>query len=358
MAVRAARRWQGAVAAFTAAGFLAAAADHDLLGTADGRIFEAIRARRDVRMIGVARRVSALAEPPIVYPVLLLAGAAAARRGGWRRACAPCLVVASGAAVRKLLADIIARQRPPAEAWLAEPEGFSLPSRHTTLAVLAVGAGAWALGLRGAAAGAAPLVAAAGVGASRVCLGVHWPADVAAGWLFAEGWLLLTCPQLRTDSYQRGSSMESPADIDVRCSAVVFRGDSVLLVHRAHGDADDWVLPGGTPYPGESMAACAQRETLEETGLPVTPSRVAFVLESLAPGARRRMVDLVFLAVGPAGREPESQESQFEARFVPLSVLPGLALRPPLAGYLRALRARGPARTAAYLGNLWRPDAA
>jgi len=150
--------------------------------------------------------------------------------------------------------------------------------------------------------------------------------------------------------------MENPAEVDVRCSLIVFRDDSVLLVHRARDGADDWVLPGGTPRPGEGMAACARRETLEETGLAAEPARVAFVLEALAPGDTRRVVDLVFLAVLPVRGEPEPQEDDLEARFVPLSVLPGLVLRPPLAGHLRALHARGPARTGAYLGNLWRPD--
>ena len=56
--------------------------------------------------------------------------------------------------------------------------------------------------------------------------------------------------------------MGQPAGPDVRCSAIVFRGQEVLLVYRVREDGDDWVLPGGTPRPGESMAASARRETL------------------------------------------------------------------------------------------------
>lgn len=41
--------------------------------------------------------------------------------------------------------------------------------------------------------------------------------------------------------------------------------------------------------------------------------------------------------------------------FVGLSELDRLDLRPPVAGHLRGLHARGASRTAAYLGNLWRP---
>ena len=77
--------------------------------------------------------------------------------------------------------------------------------------------------------------------------------------------------------------MDQPAGAHVRCSAVVFRGQEVLLVRRVREGGDEWVLPGGTPCPGESMAACARRETLEEAGLAVEPARIAFVLESHGP---------------------------------------------------------------------------
>ena len=192
MAVTTPRQLAAASAAFATVAGLAAAADHAWLADADSRALEAIRERRTQSATTVARALSALAEPAFVYPVLALAGAVAARRGRRWRAVSPFLVVVGGAAVRRRLSQAIARPRPPAEAWLTEPEGFSFPSKHTALAALAAGASIRALGFDGAPAQATSLLAAAGVGASRVYLGVHWPTDVAAGWLFAEGWLRLT----------------------------------------------------------------------------------------------------------------------------------------------------------------------
>ena len=147
--------------------------------------------------------------------------------------------------------------------------------------------------------------------------------------------------------------MDQPAGVDVRCSAVVFRGQEVLLVRRVR---EDWVLPGGTPRPGESMAACARRETLEETGLAVESARIAFVLESQGPRSGLHTVDLVFVGnISVPGQQPRSLEPTLNARFVPLDLLHQLDLRPPMAGHLRGLHARGTEQTAAYLGNLWRP---
>jgi len=56
-----------------------------------------------------------------------------------------------------------------------------------------------------------------------------------------------------------------------------------------------------------------------------------------------------------SGLEPQSPEPGLSARFVPLGQLHQIDLRPPIAGHLRGLHNRGAIRTAAYLGNLWRP---
>jgi len=144
--------------------------------------------------------------------------------------------------------------------------------------------------------------------------------------------------------------------IDVRCSAIVFRREAVLLVRRTPDGIAVWTLPGGTPREGEGMGACARRELSEETGVSADPSRVAFVLEAMAPGDSRRRLDIVFLATGlEPGAEPLAREPGVEPCFIPVDRLSELELRPPIAGHLRGLLRRGARQYAPYLGNLWRP---
>jgi len=49
---------------------------------------------------------------------------------------------------------------------------------------------------------------------------------------------------------------------------VVRRGDRFLLVHERK-PGQTWYLPAGRVEAGETLAAAALRETLEETGVPV-----------------------------------------------------------------------------------------
>lgn len=150
---------------------------------------------------------------------------------------------------------------------------------------------------------------------------------------------------------------EDESLVDLRCSVVVTRRAQVLLVQRGDHADGDWVLPGGRPRAGESMASCARREAQEETGLRVNPTRCAFVGEVIAPHDGARTVELIFLAsttfddreAAPIVGEPGTRPA-----WVNLAELPGLRLRPPIGGYLPAL-IRGTAGTAPYLGNLWRP---
>ena len=99
-----------------------------------------LQGRRSPAGITAARAVSSLAEPEFVSALLVARPSPRGRRGRWWAALAPCMVVPAGAIARRRLSRVIRRARPPESGWLAEPEGFSLPSKHTTLAALTAGA--------------------------------------------------------------------------------------------------------------------------------------------------------------------------------------------------------------------------
>lgn len=68
----------------------------------------------------------------------------------------------------------------------------------------------------------------------------------------------------------------------VGVGALVFRGESVLLVKRAAEPLKGrWSIPGGKVEFGEKLRAAVERETLEETGLQVKAGALVEIFERI-----------------------------------------------------------------------------
>ena len=72
------------------------------------------------------------------------------------------------------------------------------------------------------------------------------------------------------------------------CAGIITRDGAVLLVQRKLKEgALSWQFPAGEVEPGETLEAAAARETVEETGLSVTPKKL--LGERIHPKTGRRM---------------------------------------------------------------------
>ncbi len=152
-------------------------------------------AHRTEGLTTIARLLSTIGSQTILAPV---AGVAAVLLVARRRLVPAALVAAAwGGAILlyNLVKEFVHRPRPPAGIWLVKVASTSFPSGHATQSLatfmaLAIVAATLAAGARGAAKGLA-LVLTAGVGWSRVYLGVHWTTDVVAGWLIGAAWITI-----------------------------------------------------------------------------------------------------------------------------------------------------------------------
>lgn len=135
--------------------------------------------------------------------------------GRWRAAAILVVGVWTTIGVRLVVADAVGRSRPPAGDWAGAAAGFAFPSGHTTAATVSAAVVAWSLSskvdgvTRRRAIWALGVLFAAGVGWSRVWLGVHWPTDVAGAWCLGALGALLTC---RAAQAQFRHRQQSPHD--------------------------------------------------------------------------------------------------------------------------------------------------
>ncbi len=109
---------------------------------------------------------------------------------------------------------------------------------------------------------------------------------------------------------------------------VVRKGDRFLLIHEKKHD-QTWYFPGGRVEQGESIAEAAERETLEESGVPVVLDGILRIEHTPRPdGARLR----VFFLAHPKDETPPKSlpdEESLGAAWVGLDELDGYGLRAP-----------------------------
>lgn len=132
-------------------------------------------------------------DPPVIAPLTVVASLVLAI-WGWRSgAVLLALTMVSEAAVQSLESSAFARPRPPAEfALIQRPTTLSFPSGHAWASLLlasVLGLVLWRTLPKHRSVRVvivcAVVVVAMLVGVSRVYLGVHWPSDVAGGWMMA-----------------------------------------------------------------------------------------------------------------------------------------------------------------------------
>ena len=100
----------------------------------------------------------------------------------------------------------------------------------------------------------------------------------------------------------------SPSRPQVGVAVLILRDGKVLLGQRqgSHG-ADTWAPPGGHLEFGETVEACARRETLEETGLVIDELRPGPYTNDLFPAEGKHYITLFVVADSAIG-EPELRE--------------------------------------------------
>jgi 8-oxo-dGTP diphosphatase len=139
-------------------------------------------------------------------------------------------------------------------------------------------------------------------------------------------------------SNENGNRKADPHWPKAAASVAVFRGPSVLIAERGKGPrAGLWSLPGGHIEPGETAAAAALRELMEETGVTAELTGLVDVHDVILRDAGGTLTAHYLLAVYAArwlSGEPAAASDSRQARFVGLAELGSYNLTPGALGLI------------------------
>ena len=110
-------------------------------------------------------------------------------------------------------------------------------------------------------------------------------------------------------------------------TAVIIRGDQILLVRRA--DTGAWTPVTGIIDPGEEPATAAVREALEEADVVISADALAWVkvidMVTYANGDQSRYLDLVFRCSWVSGDPSPADGENTEAAWFALDAVPEMS---------------------------------
>ena len=143
----------------------------------------------------VARALSTIGSQKVLIPLVAVVAIVLVVRRALKPALLLVVLWAGALELYTLAKHFVGRPRPPMHLWLTSVTSTAFPSGHatqslSTYAALALVSAAVVSAARRPALAVAAVIAA-GVGWSRVYLGVHWATDVLAGWLAAACWVAL-----------------------------------------------------------------------------------------------------------------------------------------------------------------------
>jgi len=145
----------------------------------------------------------------------------------------------------------------------------------------------------------------------------------------------------------------------IRVSALLRRGDRILLCRHEKAGRHHWLLPGGGVNGGETLVRALQRELTEEVGIEedLPLEGPIAVVESISPTgtAGKHVVHIIF--AGHLGdRSLEAVTSKDAAvrghRLFGVDELVEISLHPPIQRFLARWQ---PGDPVVYLGAMWAP---